>query len=130
MNKAEIDAGRSNVFYDTLPEMMNIYNDVQKEIWETKHTVCLYDTDGETGLFDKSDIIIIYDEEGYPVCVTERIYRSDYTFRQWHKIRRSLRLRVSTFKEEFGYRMSLSVQKNALDFIHYKEEYAPCVRRK
>ena len=112
MNKAEIDAGRSNVFYDTLPEMMNIY------------------TDGETGLFDKSDIIIIYDEEGYPVCVTERIYRSDYTFRQWHKIRRSLRLRVSTFKEEFGYRMSLSVQKNALDFIHYKEEYAPCVRRK
>ena len=130
MNKEEAVAGRSNVFYDTLSEMMELYKDTQKEIWEPHRTVLLYDTDAETGLFDKSDIIIIYGEDGFPVCITERIYRSDYTFQQWRKICHSLRLRVKTFKEEQGFLMSLSIQKNSLDFIHYKEEYASCIKRK
>ena len=63
-NDLKIPAKRDNVFYDTFEEVVSFYKDSAQsmEVWEEAATITLIDTEADVGLFDKSDIIVVYDK--------------------------------------------------------------------
>lgn len=117
-------AQKSNVFYDSFKEVRESYADEITEVWEEAATICLADTSGETGLFPKSDIIVVYDKEtAKPMIVTERIFKSNYTDREWRKMKRYLNNKISIIHSELGFNIKVSFSREYIDYIHYKEEW-------
>lgn len=115
---------QDNVFYDSFKETMEFYKDTRKEVWEEAATISLYDTAGDVGLFNKSDIIIVYDKDtGKPMIVTERIYSKNYTIREWSKMKRYLRYKTKIIKQELGFNVRISFGHGYIDYVHYKEEW-------
>lgn len=120
----DVRAVQSNVFFDTFDEMMHIYENCAKEIWEETKTVSLFNTPADVGLFDKSDIIIVYDEETLkPTIVTERIYKKNYKFFEWVRMKNYLRHKTRVIKQELGFNIRISYSHGYIDYIHYKEEW-------
>lgn len=116
--------GKSNVFYDTFKETVEFYKNTQMEVWEESYTITLINTGAEVGLFDKSDIIIVYDAETFlPSIVTERIFKKNYSKRDWYKIRKYLKYKTSIIKQELGYNVRISFASDYIDYVHYKEEW-------
>lgn len=117
-------AQKSNVFYDSFKEVVESYKDEVSEVWEESATICLIDTSADTGLFAKSDIIIMYDKETCkPMIVTERIYKKNYTRREWWKMRSYLNHKLRIIKTELGFNIKVSFSRDYIDYIHYKEEW-------
>ena len=115
---------KSNVFYDTFKETVEFYKNTQMEVWEESYTITLINTDLNVGLFDKSDIIIVYDAETLlPSIVTERIFKRNYSKRDWYKIRKYLKYKTSIIKQELGYNVRISFASDYIDYVHYKEEW-------
>lgn len=115
---------KSNVFYDTFKETVEFYKNTQMEVWEESYTITLINTGVEVGLFDKSDIIIVYDAETFlPSIVTERIFKKNYSKRDWYKIRKYLKYKTSIIKQELGYNVRISFASDYIDYVHYKEEW-------
>lgn len=115
---------KSNVFYDTFNEVVRSYADEITEVWEESATICLADTSAETGLFPKSDIIIMYDKDTYkPMIVTERIFKSNYKRREWWRMCSFLKHKLRVIKTELGFNIKVSFGHDYLDYIHYKEEW-------
>lgn len=114
---------RDNVFYDAFDEMMEHYSSCITDIWEESKTVCMANTDAETGLFDKSDIICVYGNDNKPSIITERIFRKNYTWNQWRHIKRVLREKCKWLGQELGYNIRITVSRDYIDYIHYKEEW-------
>lgn len=115
---------QSNVFYDSFEETVAFYEDIKKEIWEENLTITLIDTTETVGLFDKSDIIIVYDKETHdPMIVTERVYKKNYSKRAWFKLKRYLKYKISIIKQELGFNVRISFDRDFVDYIHYKEEW-------
>lgn len=114
---------RDNVFYDSFSEMMEHYQLFITDIWRDSKTVCMANTDATVGLFDKSDIICVYDENNQPSIITERIFRKNYTLRQWYHIKRILRDKCKWLGQELGYNIRVTVSTDYIDYIHYKEEW-------
>lgn len=114
----------SNIFYDSFHEVVKLYSDDNKEVWEEAATICLFNTGSAIGLFDKSDIIIVYDREtSLPSIVTERIYKENYTFWQWLRLKNYFRKKLSLIKQELGFNIKVSFTSGYIDYIHYKEEW-------
>ena len=115
---------KSNVFYDTFKETVEFYKNTQMEVWEESYTITLINTDSEVGLFEKSDIIIVYDAETFlPSIVTERIFKKNYSKRDWYKIRKYLTYKTSIIKQELGYNVRISFASDYIDYVQYKEEW-------
>lgn len=115
---------KSNVFYDTFKETVEFYKNTRMEVWEESYTITLINTGAEVGLFDKSDIIIVYDAETFlPSIVTERIFKKNYSKRDWYKIRKYLKYKTSIIKQELGYNVRISFASDYIDYVHYKEEW-------
>lgn len=123
-------AQKSNVFYDSFKEVVESYADEVTDVWEESATICLADTSAETGLFPKSDIIIMYDKEtSKPMIVTERVYKRNYTSREWRKLKRFLRHKLSVVKTELGFNIKVTFSHDFLDYVHYKEEWWQWAKR-
>lgn len=115
---------KSNVFYDTFKETVEFYKNERMEVWEESYTITLINTGAEVGLFDKSDIIVVYDAETFlPSIVTERIFKKNYSKRDWYKIRKYLKYKTSIIKQELGYNVRISFASDYIDYVHYKEEW-------
>lgn len=117
---------RDNVFYDTFAEVVAFYKDTVQamEVWEEAATITLIDTAGDVGLFEKSDIIIVYDKEQFtPSIVTERIYAKNYTPKAWRKLKRYLKQKTSIITQELGFNIRISFGNGYIDYVHYKEEW-------
>lgn len=113
----------TNVFYDEYHDMVRLYKG-EMEIWDKAKTLSLIDTGPEVGLFDKSDIIIAYDQEtDLPNIVTERIFSRNYTKVEWYKLRRNLLNKTKVITQELGFNIQISFGINYLDYIHYKEDW-------
>lgn len=113
----------TNVFYDEYHDMVRLYKG-KMEIWDKAKTLSLIDTGTEVGLFDKSDIIIAYDQEtDLPNIVTERIFSRNYTKVEWYKLRRNLLNKTKVITQELGFNIQISFGINYLDYIHYKEDW-------
>ena len=120
---------RDNVFYDNFDEMMEHYSEFITEIWHETRTVCMANTDATTGLFDKSDIICVYDDRGDPTIITERIFRDNYSWREWIHVKKILRLKTRYLGQELGFNIKVTIGHGYIDFIHYKEEWWDWARR-
>lgn len=115
---------RSNVFYDSFKETVTFYGDQEMEVWEEAATVSLINTDSTVGLFDLSDIIIVYDSEtGAPSIVTERVYKKNYSFFEWGKLKRYMRNKTKIITQELGFNVRVSYSRDYIDYVHYKEEW-------
>ena len=115
---------QDNVFYDTFEETVAFYKDTQKEIWEENLTISLFYFVFDVGLFDKSDITCVYDKDTHlPMIVTERIFRKNYSKVEWYKMKRYLRYKLAIIKQELGFNIRVSFDKQFIDYIHYKEEW-------
>ena len=112
----------TNVFYDEYHDMVRLYKG-KMEIWDKAKTLSLIDTGPEVGLFNKSDIIIAYDQEDLPNIVTERIFSRNYTKVEWYKLRRNLLNKTKVITQELGFNIQISFGINYLDYIHYKEDW-------
>lgn len=110
-----------NVFYDHYEEVKQYT--CKKEVWEEGKIITLTDTDNTIGLFGCSDIIIAYGDDGMPNVITERIYRKNYKWHEWFKVRLSLQTKISVIKQELGYNISISFSRNYIDYIHFKEDW-------
>lgn len=110
-----------NVFYDTYDEVLEY--PCAKEVWEEGRIVSLTDTDNTIGLFGCSDIIIAYGEDGNPNVITERIYKRNYKFFDWIRVRTYLHTKTSVIKQELGFNISISFGKDFIDYVHYKEDW-------
>lgn len=114
----------SNIFYDTFSEVVTMYDNTNMEVWEETCTISLANTLSNVGLFDKSDIIVAYDLDTHlPTIVTERIYRRNYTFKEWYRMRRYLKEKLKVIKQELGFNIRVSYSKDYIDYVHYKEEW-------
>lgn len=115
---------KSNVFYDTFKETVEFYKDTQMEVWEESYTITLISTGTEVGLFDKSDIIVVYDAETFlPSIVTERIFKKNYSRREWWQVRKYLKYKTNIIKQELGFNVRISFANDYIDYVHYKEEW-------
>ncbi len=124
------DGHQDNVFFDSFTEVKELYADVAaKDVWEEASTIVLYDTEEYVGLFPKSDIIIVYDNDGQPAIITERIFRKNYTVRQWFYLKRSLRSKLHYVTSEFGFNISFTFGHGYIDYVHYKEEWWEWAKR-
>lgn len=110
-----------NVFYDTYDEVLEY--PCKKEVWQEGRIISLTDTDNTIGLFECSDIIIAYSDNGEPNVVTERIYKRNYKGLDWFRVRTYLRTKTSVIKQELGYNISISFGKDFIDYVHYKEDW-------
>ena len=125
-NDLKIPAKRDNVFYDTFEEVVSFYKDSAQsmEVWEEAATITLIDTEADVGLFDKSDIIVVYDKKDFmPSIVTERVYAKNYTAKEWRKLKRYLRHKTSVITQELGFNIRISFGNGYIDYVHYKEEW-------
>lgn len=115
----------SNVFYDTFNEVKEYYSrKYDVETWEETATISIANTGSEVGLFDKSDVIAVYDIETHtPSIVTERIYRKNYTRKEWWRMNRYLKNKIKIIRSELGFNIRLSFSKDYIDYVHYKEEW-------
>lgn len=115
----------SNVFYDTFDEVKEYYSrKYDVETWDETATISIANTGSEVGLFNKSDIIAVYDiEKRTPSIVTERIYRENYTRKEWWYINRYLRNKIKIIRSELGFNIRLSFSRDYIDYVHYKEEW-------
>ena len=103
--------------------MVRLYKG-EMEIWDKAKTLSLIDTGPEVGLFNKSDIIIAYDQEtDLPNIVTERIFSRNYTKVERYKLRRNLLNKTKVITQELGFNIQISFGINYLDYIHYKEDW-------
>ena len=118
-----------NIFYDKFDELMEHYKDYITDIWEETKTVCLAHTNAEIGLFNDSDIIAVYDKDGNPSVITERIFRKNYNWWSWWHIKRMLRDKVKYVGQELGYNVRITTSREFLDFVHYKEEWWEWARK-
>lgn len=118
-----------NVFYDKFDEMREHYADYITEIWEETKTVCMAHTSGDVGLFPDSDIIAVYDAEGNPSVITERIYRKNYSRRLWWHIKKVLKDKVKYIGQELGYNIRVTTSHEFVDLVHYKEEWWEWARK-
>lgn len=124
MDKNFSNSRKSNVFYDTFEDTVVNYKDEITEVWEEASTICLADTSAETGLFSKSDIIVVYDKDtGKPMIVTERIFKRNYSWWEWWKLKQYLRSMIRTIKTELGFNIKVSFSHDYVDYVHYKEEW-------
>ena len=116
---------RDNVFYDSYKEVVDFYSqEYEVQQWESAATICICDTKSDVGLFDKSDVIIVYDKETFkPSIVTERIFRKNYSWKVWWDINRMLKLKAKHIKEELGFNIRISFARDYIDYVHYKEEW-------
>ena len=115
---------KSNVFFDSFKETVEFYKDTPMEVWEESYTITLINTASDIGLFDKSDIIVVYDADTFlPSIVTERIFKKNYSTKDWLKIRRHLKYKTSIIKQELGYNIRISFASDYIDYVHYKEEW-------
>ena len=123
---------KSNVFYDTYYEVIEYYKENITQIWEKSLTVCMADTSGDVGLFPKSDIIVIFSNRDFkPIIVTERIYRKNYTAWDWRRIKAVLKRNVRVLRHDLGFNLSISVSRDYLDYVHYKEDWwSLCINKK
>ena len=110
-----------NVFYDRYDEVKN-YSCVA-EVWDESRTIVLSDTDKNIGLFDKTDIIIMYDKCGNPCIITERIFKKNYSRRDWWLLQRSLKGKLKVIQDELGFHISVSYAKDYIDYVHYKKNF-------
>ena len=114
----------SNIFYDTFSEVVDNYDKTNMEVWKETCTISLADTKADVGLFDKSDIIVAYNIETHlPTIVTERIYRCNYSWRDWYRMRKYLKEKLKVIKQELGFNIRVSYSKDYIDYVHYKEEW-------
>lgn len=121
---------RDNIFYDTYAEVVAFYKDQNLEAWEEKGVISLRNTDKNTGLFDKSDIIIVYDQETFhPTIVTERLYKKNYKRGEFRRIERYLKLKAKTINYELGFSVKVTFSRDYIEFIHYKEEWWEWVQK-
>lgn len=124
MDESIAGASRSNVFYDSFKETVEFYKDTEMEVWESAATISLINTDSSVGLFDLSDIIVVYDNEtGSPSIVTERVYKKNYSFLEWLKLKRYMRNKTKIITQELGYNIRISYSRDYIDYVHYKEEW-------
>lgn len=115
---------KSNVFYDTFKETVEFYKDIRMEVWEESYTITLINTGIDIGLFNKSDIIIVYDAETFlPSIVTERIFKKNYSRREWWQVRKYLKYKTNIIKQELGFNVRISFANDYIDYVHYKEEW-------
>lgn len=111
-----------NVFYDSFDEVKQY--EFVTEVWEESKVICLADTSAEVGFFPKSDIIIFYNKETLkPVVITERIFKKDYTRREWKRKCKHLLNKVEICQSELGFDISVTISKDFLDFSHCKGTY-------
>lgn len=114
----------SNIFYDTFAEVVDRYKCSNMEVWTETCTLSLSDTDETIGLFGHSDIIAVYDIESHlPTIITERIYRKNYKFLQWYRMKKHLRSKLRIVTQELGFNIRISYGNGYIDYIHYKEEW-------
>jgi len=115
----------SNIYYDTFNEVANHYKDSDDmDIWEESCTISLRGTAANIGLFDKSDIIAVYDLETHlPVIITERIYKKNYSKFEWRKMKKYMQHKIRIVKHELGFNIRVAYNKDYIDYIHYKEEW-------
>lgn len=118
-----------NVFYDTWEEVQEHYKPWITDYYAETRTVCLAATPADMGLFDQSDIIICYGTDGTPSIVTERIFRKNYGWYAWHNIKKVLRAKVKWLSQELGYNTRVTVSRDYIDYIHYKEEWWEWARK-
>lgn len=116
---------RDNVFYDSYKEVVEFYSqEYEIQEWPAAATIVICDTKSDVGLFDKSDVIIVYDKDTFsPIIVTERIFRKNYKWREWFGITRMLRLKAKYVKEELGFNIRISFSMDCIDYVHFKEEW-------
>lgn len=115
---------KSSVFFDSFKETLEFYKDKQMEVWEESYTITLINTGTDIGLFNKSDIIIVYDAETYvPSIVTERIFKKNYSRREWWQVRKYLKYKTNIIKQELGFNVRISFANDYIDYVHYKEEW-------
>ena len=110
-----------NVFYDRYHAVKHYK--CQKEVWEESKIISLIDTDERVGLFGCSDIIIAYDDTEHPTVITERIYRRNYKWHEWLRIKMYLRTKISVIRQELGFNIAVTFGRNYIDYIHYTEEW-------
>lgn len=122
MKHKQVIDGFDNVFYDEFSEVVNY--DCAKEVWEDARVICLYDTNSNIGLFQNSDIILMYDKvTEKPSIITERIFKKNYKWLEWKRVNRYLKLKIKTVKHELGFNVSVNFGSDYIDFVHYKTEY-------
>ncbi len=114
----------SNIFYDTFSVVVEQHRNDNIEVWEETCTLSLANTDASIGLFDKSDIIAVYDTKTHlPTIITERIFRRNYKYREWLKMKKCLKSKLKVVKQELGFNIRVSYSADYIDYIHYKEEW-------
>lgn len=116
---------RDNVFYDSYKEVVEFYSqEYEVQQWEAAATIVICDTKSDVGMFDHSDVICVYDKETFqPTIITERIFRKNYTWREWRGITKMLRLKAKHIKEELGFNIRISFASEYIDYVHFKEEW-------
>ena len=121
MARADLESF-DNVFYDTFDEVKQY--EFVSDVWEEACVICLADSSSDVGLFAKSDIIISYDKQTRkPTIITERIFRKNYSARDWRKMQRFLRNKLKVIREELGFHISVSFARDYIDYVHYKQEW-------
>lgn len=112
---------KANIHYTNFTEAKKVFASSITDVFENTKMIYLEDTVDDIGLFRKSDIVIVYDNDDMPVIVNERIFRSNYSLAEWLKIKRMLKKKLRYVKAELGFEISVSQTINYLDYVHFKE---------
>ena len=98
--------------------------DCQIETNGDRTLVTFYDTDNSVGMFRRSDFIICYNDDGYPVIITERIHRSNYSWFEWLALKRQLRAKHKNLFQEYGLDISIDFThaNKYIDYTHFRED--------
>lgn len=113
-------------YFATKKELLAELHRYTIDQYPTGNIIAFYDTDDLIGLFKKSDVIIQYNDKDEPIMVTERLYERDCVERYWDKTIETLQAKLNNVNTELGFNVSISIDKDYIDYIHYKKEWYLC----
>lgn len=102
-------------------QIRDSYKDFITEIWEESFTIIMVDTRSDIGITPCSDIILVFAPTGELVLMTERVYRKNYTWYSWLKVKKLIQAERSKSKIDATLYTSINHGENFVDLTIYKK---------
>ena len=113
-----------DIYYQPVSKIRTLYKDYKMDYWEKALVLCIPEAGSSLNTDVKSDIIVVYDALTHlPSIITERLFRNNYSFSEWWKLKRYLQFKYRHIKHDNGYNLKIVFNREYADIIHYKEEW-------
>lgn len=116
------------LFKENRETILQKYDKYITEVWDKTNTVIMVDTGPEIGMFNTSDLILMFSPDGSLALQTERAYKTSYSAKEWSRLG-LIAVREGTIPEDSnGIKSSFTYSVDYIDVVKYRKEWLDWVK--